>query len=101
MTLSSLQPSPRILLTSAGRAWSVLDAEFLHIPRGLWHVPGGEMHRLGIHFGPPVNADCYCDGRRMRRVQKPGDIDIVPAGMDGSWEDDADCRILRLRLHPS
>jgi AraC family transcriptional regulator len=37
----------------------------------------------------------------MRRVQKSGDIDIVPAGMDGSWEDDADCQILRLSLHPS
>lgn len=37
----------------------------------------------------------------MRRVQKPGDIDIVPAGVDGSWEDDGDCRILRLSLHPS
>ena len=58
------------------------------------------MHRLGIHFGPPVNADCRCGGRRMRRVQKPGDIDIIPAGLDGSWEDDADCRILRVRLDP-
>lgn len=37
----------------------------------------------------------------MRRLQKAGDIDIVPAGMDGSWEDDADCRILQLSLQPS
>jgi AraC family transcriptional regulator len=37
----------------------------------------------------------------MRRVQKPGDIDIVPAGMGGSWEDEADCRILQMSLHPS
>ena len=101
MTLSSLQSSPQILLTSAGRAWRGLDADFVHIPRGLSCVPGGEKHRLGMHFGPPVNADCHCDGRRMRRVQKPGDIDIVPAGMDGSWEDDADCHILRLSLQPS
>ncbi|MET0791757.1 MAG: AraC family transcriptional regulator, partial [Polyangiaceae bacterium] len=72
-----------------------------HIPRGLSHVSGGEMHGLGIHYGPPVNADCRCDGRRMRRVQKAGDIDVVPAGMDGSWEDDADCRILRLSIDPS
>jgi len=54
-----------------------------------------------MHFGPPVNADCSIGGKRMRRVQKPGDIDFVPAGMDGSWEDDADCQILRLELHPS
>ncbi|MBW9056236.1 helix-turn-helix transcriptional regulator [Rhizobium mesosinicum] len=101
MTASSLQTSPQILLTSAGRAWSGLAADFLHIPRGISRVPAGDMHRLGIHFGPPVNADCRCGGRRMRRVQKPGDIDVIPAGLDGSWEDDADCRILRVSLAPS
>ena len=95
------QLSPQILLTSAGRAWSGLDADFVHIPRGISHVPGGKTHRLGIHFGPPVNADCYCDGQRMRRVQKAGDIDIVPAGVDGSWKDDADCRTLQLSVRPS
>lgn len=101
MTASSLQTSPQVLLTSAGRAWSGLAAEFVHIPRGLSRVPASDMHRLGIHFGPPVNADCHCDGRRMRRVQKTGDIDVIPAGTDGSWEDDADCRILRLQIDPA
>lgn len=100
MTLSAIQ-TPQVLLTSAGRAWRGLAADFIHIPRGRVDVPGGEMHRLGMHFGPPVNADCRCGGRRMRRVQKPGDIDIVPAGVDGSWEDDADCRILRLSFSRS
>ncbi len=37
----------------------------------------------------------------MRGVQKPGDIGVIPAGMDGSWEDDADCQILRLSFRPS
>ncbi|MBB2969556.1 AraC family transcriptional regulator [Mesorhizobium sp. RMAD-H1] len=101
MTFSPLQPSSRVLLTSAGRAWRGLNADFLHVPRGLSHVPGSGMHSLGIHFGPPVKADCRFGGRSMRRVQKAGDIDIVPAGMDGSWEDEADCRILRLSLQPS
>lgn len=89
------------LVDHAGRGWTGLDADFVHISRGLSHVPGGKLHSLGMHFGPPVNADCSIGGRRMRRVQKPGDIDIVPAGMDGSWDDDADCQILRLSLHPS
>jgi len=89
------------MLSSAGRDWSGLDADFVHIPRGLSHVPGGELHRIGMHFGPPVKADCSIGGKRMRRIQKAGDIDIVPAGIGGSWEDDADCHILRLSLHPS
>jgi AraC family transcriptional regulator len=54
-----------------------------------------------MHFGPPVNADCFCDGKRLRRVQKLGDLGFVPAGMDSSWEDDAECQILRLGFRPS
>ena len=98
--MSGLARQMQTLLTSEGRGWNGLEAEFLRIPRGLTVVPGGAPHRLGIHFGAAVNADCHCDGRRSRRIQKHGDIDIVPAGLDGSWEDDADCNILRLRLSP-
>lgn len=101
MTFSAPRPSPEVLLSSAGRAWHALDAALVHVPRGVSRAPGGELHRLGIHFGPPVNADCSVGSMRMRRLQKPGDIDFVPAGMDGVWEDDADCRILRLSLPPS
>ena len=90
----------RVALSSVGRGWRGLEAEFVHIPRGVTHVPGGSTHRLGVHFGRAVNADCRCDGRRHRRVQAHGDIDMVPAGLDGVWEDDADCTILRLRVAP-
>jgi AraC family transcriptional regulator len=58
------------------------------------------MHSLGMHYGPPVNAYCRCGGRKMRRLQKPGDIDIVPAGVGGTWEDEADARILQLSIFP-
>ena len=64
-------------------------------------MPAAPYHRLGIHFGPPVNAFCQCDGRHHRRVQSHGDIDVVPAGLDGTWEDDADCSILRLWVSPA
>lgn len=101
MTLSPTQPLPQILFSSSGRGWNALDAALVKIPRGRSEVPGGKLHRLGMHFGPPVNADCSCDGRRMRRVQKHGDIGFVPAGLDGCWEDDADCQILRLNIHPA
>jgi AraC family transcriptional regulator len=101
MTFFSPQPSPQVLFSSAGRAWNALHAAFIQIPRGVSHVPGGERHVLGMHFGPPVNADCCCDGVRLRHVQKPGDMSFVPAGVDGSWEDDARCQILRLSLEPS
>lgn len=92
---------PEILLTSEGRGWSGLAADFVLFPSGVVSdVPGGEMHGLGMHYGPPVNAYCRCGGRKMHRLQKPGDIDIVPAGVGGTWEDEADARILSLRIFP-
>ena len=95
------QQTPRILFSSVDRGWNALDADFVHIPPGLAKAPGGTQHVLGLHVGPPVNADCSVGGIRMRGVQKPGDIGVIPAGVDGSWEDDADCQILRLSLRPS
>ncbi|MFB4382293.1 AraC family transcriptional regulator [Agrobacterium sp. LR_9] len=92
--------APEILLTSEGRGWNGLAADFVLFPSGISDVPGGEMHGLGMHYGPPVNAHCRCGGRRMRRLQKPGDIDIVPAGVGGTWEDEADAHILSLRIFP-
>lgn len=92
---------PEILLTSEGRGWSGLAADFVLFPSGgVSDVPGGEMHGLGMHYGPPVNAYCRCGGRKMHRLQKPGDIDFVPAGVGGTWEDEADARILSLRIFP-
>jgi AraC family transcriptional regulator len=95
------QPLPQILFSSAGRGWNALDAALVHIPAGLAQAPASELHRLGMHFGPPVNADCSVGGTRVRGLQKPGDISFVPAGVDGSWEDDAACQVLRLSLRPA
>jgi AraC family transcriptional regulator len=79
-----------------------VGVESRRIAAGLTHyVPASINHRLGIHVGAPVNASCRCDGRHHRRVQSDGDIDIVPAGLDGDWQDDADCTILRLWVSPA
>ncbi|MBB4251490.1 AraC family transcriptional regulator [Rhizobium sp. BK008] len=90
--------SATILATSRGRGWRGLEAELLRIPPGRTHIAGTPYHRLGIHVGRPVRAQCRCDGREHRRLQKHGDIDVVPAGLDGVWEDDGECMILRLKI---
>lgn len=82
-------------------AWEGISAQLVRNPPGMSYLPGGEMHSLGMHSGPPVKADCFCDGQRLRRVQRPGDIDIVPAGVDGSWKDDADSETLQISMSPS
>lgn len=96
--MDQLVRATNTLLSSRERGWKGLDAEFLQIRAGRTHVPGSQTHRLGIHFGRAVNAYCQCDGRHQRRIQKHGDIDLVPAGLDGWWEDDRDCTILRLNI---
>jgi AraC family transcriptional regulator len=78
-----------------------VKAERISMTAGISHVPASPYHRLGLHIGMPVNASCRCDDKRHVRVQSHGDIDIVPAGLDGEWEDDGDCSILRLWLSPA
>lgn len=101
MNGSHPQQSPQVLLSSAGRAWRGVSADFVHIPRGVSRAPASDGHVLGVHFGPPVTADCRVGDERMRGLQRPGDIGIIPAGVDGCWQDDGDCRILRVRLEPA
>lgn len=92
-------PSPLLLLSSEGRGWTGLGAQFLKLPPGRAARAGEDAHVLGIHYGAPVNADCRVGDVRARGLQKPGDIGFIPAGIDGCWEDDADCQLLRLALH--
>lgn len=101
MKTSRPHQTPEILFSSDARGWNALEADLLHIPPGRTDAPGWDHHVLGMHFGPPVNANCSVGGIRMKGLQKPGDISVVPAGMNGSWEDDGACHILRLRLRPS
>jgi AraC family transcriptional regulator len=97
----SFPTDSRAILTSPGRGWRGLQAEFYRIPAGATQVAAAAVHRLGVHFGPSVNAACRCDGPVQRRVQTHGDADFVPAGLDGEWEDDADCTILSLSVSPA
>ncbi|MGR9132906.1 hypothetical protein [Rhizobium leguminosarum] len=71
--------------------------ELLRIPRGRTHISGTPSSPRN-QFGRLVRAQCRCDGREHRRLQKHGDIDVVPAGLDGVWEDDHECMILRLKI---
>lgn len=72
----------------------------MRLPAGRTSVASMPFHRIGIHFGASINAECQCGGRSQKRTQKHGDIDVIPAGLDGVWEDDADCTVLSLRLSP-
>jgi AraC family transcriptional regulator len=84
------------LRSSAKLGWQGFGAELLAISAGQHRIPAAEHHRIGVHVGSPVRTNCACDGRRVARLQVHGDADVVPAGLDGVWVDDADCTVLRI-----
>ena len=93
-----LEPVPISLRSSEGLGWDGFAATLLGIRPGTYRVPAMEHHRINVHVGAPVRANCVCDGRRYSRIQAHGDADVIPAGLPGMWTDDADCRILRIAI---
>lgn len=91
-------PAPVPLRTSEGLGWHGFTATLLDIRPGTYRVPAMEHHRISMHVGAPVRANCACDGRRYSRIQAPGDTDVIPAGLAGMWTDESDCRILRIAV---
>lgn len=69
-------------------------------PAGITAMEPQAAHILSVHVGPPVRASCRCDGRSHERWQAEGDVDLVPAGLAGTWEDDRPATALILRLSP-
>jgi AraC family transcriptional regulator len=57
-----------------------------------------ERHLLVLHAGKPVGGISRCDGQVHRRVHMPGDIDLVPAGCEAVWEDDARANVFSVSV---
>jgi AraC family transcriptional regulator len=85
----------------ACRSWGGLEAALVDTPAGLTRAAASANHRLGFHVGRPVQASCRFAGRAHRRLQSRGDVDLVPAGIQGTWEDDRSTRILRVQVTPA
>jgi AraC family transcriptional regulator len=81
------------LRTSTGLGWQGFGAELVQVAAGVHRIPALAHHRVGIHVSAPVKARCLCNERRHARLQSPGDTDVIPAGLDGQWADEADCTI--------
>lgn len=93
-----LEPAPVSLRSSDSLGWDGFAATLLGIRPGTYRIPAMAHHRINVHVGAPVWANCVCDGRRYSRIQAHGDADVIPAGLPGMWTDDADCRILRIAI---
>ena len=73
--------------------WRGFGAELVNVSAGLHKMPAFNYHRVGVHVGAPVRARCLCNERRHSRIQAHGDADVIPAGLDGQWSDEAACTI--------
>lgn len=84
--------------SSEGRPWNGFDATLYETTGGTVSCPGFPMHNFSMHVGSPINATRRCDGPIHRRLQVPGDIDLVPVGCPAKWEDAAPSTFLRINL---
>jgi AraC family transcriptional regulator len=92
--------APHAILSSRGRSWNGFSADLYAMAAGVVEAGPSPLHLLSIHVGAPVRANCRLDGRQQHRLQGHGDIDVVPAGVDGRWEDEEAATVLLLRLAP-
>lgn len=86
--------------SSQNRAWTGFDATLCDATGGVAEVSHSPSHNLTIHVGAPVTATCCCDGPIQRRLQTPGDIDLIPAGYHATWEDDEPTTLLIINISP-
>jgi AraC family transcriptional regulator len=102
MTAATLLPTPipqphsdaRVALRSSEAfGWQGFGAELFTAAAGQHRIPALDHHRVGVHVGAPVKANCYCNERRHSRIQAHGDADVIPAGLDGQWTDESACTI--------
>ncbi|SEE75138.1 AraC family transcriptional regulator [Burkholderia sp. WP9] len=82
-----------VLRSSRLLGWQGFGAELVNVSAGLHRIPAFKYHRVGVHVGAPVRARCLCNERRYSRIQAHGDADVIPAGLDGQWSDEAACTI--------
>ena len=57
-------------------------------------------HCLSLYVGPPARIETIAAGRPWRRLQRPGDMEIVPASLDALWHFSDPASVISLRIWP-
>jgi AraC family transcriptional regulator len=70
------------------------------LPPGLFRFPASANHALCLIVGNPVRCTGRVGGKLQRWVQGSGDMEVIPAGLPGVWEDDDPAEMLTLALSP-
>jgi AraC family transcriptional regulator len=73
-----------------------LSVDLCRTAGGLVELSAAHEHRLKVHAGSAVSGSCGA----QRFVYTRGDVDIIPAGVSDTWEEDEPSSSLILRLSP-
>jgi len=82
-------------------SWGGLTAGIYTVPAGIIEAPPSPHHLVTMHLGAPVWATSRVDGYDRSRLQSEGEIDVMPAGLPGFWEDETSATFLALTLSPA
>lgn len=81
-------------------SWRDITAVLYKVTAGYSHPPISDSHNVTMLVGRPVGTIACCDGQVSRRIQAPGQFDILPAGYTGTWEDEDSSTFLTIQLSP-
>ena len=82
------------------RSWSGLEVALIATQAGATLTLPSRDHRLVCHVGGPAHATCRTDNRTHHRLQSRGDLDLIPAGIPGAWEDREARAVLLIGIAP-
>ncbi len=82
------------------RTWSGLEVALIATRPGVMRTLPSRDHRLVCHVGHPLRTTCRTDNRTHHRLQSRGDLDLIPAGIPGAWEDDEASTVLLIGVSP-
>jgi AraC family transcriptional regulator len=68
---------------------------------GALQAKASSRHWLTMHLGEPVWASCGWDGLMHRDMRHEGDVDVTPAGLAGTWEDESPITFLMMDISPA
>jgi AraC family transcriptional regulator len=82
------------------RSWNGLEVALIATHAGVTRTLPSRDHRLVCHVGRPARATCRTDNRTHHRLQSRGDLDLLPAGIPGVWEDGEASTVLLIEISP-
>ena len=88
-----------VVRSSRGRFWNGFDA-YLYDTTAGYSEHFFANHSVSMHVGAPALATMRCNGVSLHRLQKAGDVKIIPAGYSRIWETAGPTRKLVVLLSP-